>query len=90
MLYSNGMIPEGRSFLEHPDGFICLDCGKVTNQGHKGRVNGRDPTSPSNASSSTDPHPVFFNLKVNLSITYYAIKVWSRACLCQMCETYTT
>ncbi|CAF0738197.1 unnamed protein product [Brachionus calyciflorus] len=53
----HGPIPEGRSFLEHPDGFICLDCGKVTNQGHKGKVFGRDPTSPSNASASTEAHP---------------------------------
>lgn len=54
------MIPEGRSFIEHPEGFICLDCGKVTNHGNKGRALGRDPTSPSNATSSDQPHPVIF------------------------------
>lgn len=73
------MIPEGRSFLEHPEGFICLDCGKVTNQSHKGRTHGRDPTSPSNATSSAQPHPVYLDLVKNFFFIKIILnfQVWS-------------
>ena len=56
--YSHGTIPEGRSFQESPDGFICLDCAKVTNQGHKGLLYAKDDNQPSQASASSEAHPV--------------------------------
>lgn len=58
---SHGIIPEGRSFQESPDGFICLDCGKITNQGHRGTVYGKDKNDLTEVAASTAPHPVILS-----------------------------
>lgn len=52
-----GPIPEGKSFIESSDGFVCLDCGKVTNHGHRGTIAAKDPGNFSPASSSSEGHP---------------------------------
>ena len=56
---SKSVIPEGRSFQEAPDGFICLDCAKVTVDGRqKGLVYGKEDNKESTAGSSSEAHPV--------------------------------
>lgn len=52
-----GIIPEGRSFHETPNGFACLDCARITNQGHGGRIYAQDNPNFSNAEASSNPHP---------------------------------
>ena len=61
---SKATIPEGKSFQESPDGFICLDCAKVTNQGHKGQFYAKDDPKEAPSTSSSDAHPVYFKIKI--------------------------
>ena len=59
MLSSRGPIQEGKSFIDSPDGFVCLDCGKVTNQAYRGTNIGKPMNENfSPATSSADAHPV--------------------------------
>jgi hypothetical protein len=51
------MIPEGRSFQESPNGFVCLDCAKITNHGHSGMLFGREQPNFTNVDSSAEAHP---------------------------------
>ena len=55
--FSQGMIPEGRSFSDTPEGIKCLDCAKVTNHGHQGPKKGADTSALKPVDSSTDGHP---------------------------------
>ena len=59
-LHSRGVIPEGRSFQEAPNGFICLDCAKITNQAHHGVFNAKDQGDLTPVGSSSEAHPVNF------------------------------
>lgn len=64
LIKSKGIIPEGRSFHETPNGFSCLDCAKITNQGHQGRILANDNPNYSAASASADSHPVNITISV--------------------------
>lgn len=53
----HGIIAEGRNFQESPDGFVCLDCAKVTNHGNSGSIYAKPNNDFTNVEASSMGHP---------------------------------
>jgi hypothetical protein len=54
--FSNGTIPEGKSFVDSPKGLQCLDCANITNQGYRGTIAAKKDSNFNQPQSSQAPH----------------------------------